>query len=530
MSIIIKQLSYTHPDRETLFQNISFTLSDNEKVSLIGKNGTGKSTFLRIISGELHPSSGQIIYKENPYFVPQHFGQYDQCTVAQALGISTKIEALHAILNGSISEKHFTALNDDWAIEERIKEAFAFWEIQHILPAQQMQTLSGGEKTKVFLSGIEIYNPSIILMDEPSNHLDKKSRQLLYDFIRKSNKTILIVSHDRTLLNTIDKTLELEQNEIKTYGGNYEFYKQQKEKQIESLEQQLSEKEKELRKSRKLKQQEIEKQNKRYVRGEKQSIKKGIPRIMMDTLKDKAESSSAKLKKTHEDKSESISSELKKLRDELPEIKNLKLNIENANLHKGKILISLENVNFFYRETDFLWENSLTFEVISGDRIVISGTNGSGKTTLIQLLLGLLTPQKGKINKAEFNYIYIDQEYSLLQNELSIYEQVQLFNERLLEEHELKILLNRFLFSSHTWDKKVQMLSGGEKMKLIFCCLIIGNNAPDLFILDEPTNNLDIQSLDIITSTLKNYEGTIILISHDQYFIRELNVNKEINL
>ena len=524
MSIIIKQLSYFHSNKEVLFQNINFSLPENQKAALIGNNGVGKSTLLRIIAGDLQPSSGEIIYGEKPYFMPQHFGQYNRFSVAQALGIDRKIDALHAILNGNADEQNFATLNDDWTIEEKTKTAFALWNISHIELSQTLDTLSGGEKTKVFLSGIEIYSPTTIVMDEPSNHLDRKSREQLYELIRNLRASILVVSHDRTLLNLLDRVYELERNEIKSYGGNYEFYKQQKEEQSAARKAELSEKEKALRKAKKDIRNENEKQSKRASRGEKHSLKQGVPRIMMKTLKDSAEASSSKLKQVHEDKIDTIAAELKSLRKELPEVKGLKLNIENANLHKGKILITAENINFAYNRHAPLWKEPLSFEIVSGDRIVIGGENGSGKTTLIQLLLGKLAPTKGKLIRNDFDYVYIDQEYSLLENELTLYEQVQKFNERLLEEHELKTLLNRFQFPFDSWSKKIQMLSGGEKMKLIFCCLMISNNAPDVFILDEPTNNLDIRSLEIVASTLKNYEGTILLISHDQYFIDELGI------
>lgn len=526
----IKQLTYIHSDREVLFQNINFSLSEGQKAALIGHNGAGKSTFLRIIAGDLKPSSGEILYQDKPYYIPQHFGQHNRLSVAQALRIDKKVNALHAILAGNADEQNFTALEDDWTIEERVKEAFALWNISHIDLLQTLDSLSGGEKTKVFLAGIEIYSPSVILMDEPSNHLDKKSRMQLYELIRSSRASVLVVSHDRTLLNLLERVYELEKNEIKAYGGNYEFYKQQKEEQMAALEEQLSEKEKALRKAKKDIREENEKQNKRAVRGEKHSIKQGVPRIMMKTLKDKAEMSSSKLKQVHEDKIGSITDELKALRKELPDIKGLKLNVENAHLHKGKVLVLAEKLNFAYKEAEPLWKEPLNFEIVSGDRMVISGGNGSGKTTLIQLILRRFEPLEGKLTCVDFDYVYIDQEYSLLNNELTLLEQVQEFNKRLLEDHELRVLLNRFQFPMDSWNKKIAMLSGGEKMKLIFCCLMISNNAPDLFILDEPTNNLDIQSLEIVAETLKNYDGTILLISHDQYFIQELNINKEIDL
>ena len=149
---------------------------------------------------------------------------------------------------------------------------------------------------------------------------------------------------------------------------------------------------------------------------------------------------------------------------------------------------------------------------------------------MLNVILGKLEPTEGCIDRAEFNYIYVDQEYSMIDNKLTVFEQVEQYNSRHLLEHELKTLLHRFLFPKETWDKTCDMLSGGEKMKLVFCCLMVSNKTPDVLALDEPTNNLDIQSMDIITSAVRNYQGTILLISHDQYFASDIGIGKHINL
>ena len=529
MSIIIKQLSYIHPDKEALFQHISLSVSDGQKISIIGRNGSGKSTLLRILSGNLPYSSGEIVYSEKPYYIPQHFGQYNELTIAEALGIAKKLNALHAILAGDASVDNFNDLNDDWNIEDRALAALAAWGLERFSLSQKMDTLSGGEKTKVFLSGIAIHSPSIILLDEPSNHLDKKGRKQLYRFVEESHSAIIVVSHDRTLLNLLDLTYELTSNGMDLYGGNYEFYKNEKEKKLSALQEQLDDKEKALRLARKTAREAMERQQKHDVRGEKANAKKGVPRIVMGNLKSKAEKSTSKLKDIHANKIENIAEDLSKIKNAIPDMKELKLNFGDAALHTGKILIDAKEINFGYGDS-FLWQENVTFQIRSGDRILIAGNNGAGKTTLIKLLLGQLEPQTGTLNRAEFNYLFIDQEYSIINNALTIYEQTQQFNTRLLPEHELKMNLTRFLFPKETWNKKTSQLSGGEKMRLMICCMQVANNLPDIFVLDEPTNNLDIQSLEILTSTLRSYQGTILLISHDGYFSNEIGIEQTLEL
>ena len=178
----------------------------------------------------------------------------------------------------------------------------------------------------------------------------------------------------------------------------------------------------------------------------------------------------------------------------------------------------------------FLWKTPLSFLIKSGDRLCVKGLNGSGKTTLLKLITGQLQTQTGTLTRADFTYVYLNQEYSIIDDRSSVLEQAYAFNSCNLPEHEIKIILNRFLFPAAEWDKSCRKLSGGEKMRLAFCCLMISNNTPDMFILDEPTNNLDIQSIEIITATIKNYTGTVIAISHDDYFIKEIDIDQPILL
>ncbi len=529
MGIVVKQLSYIHPNREYLFNNINFSISKGEKIALIGGNGAGKSTLLEIIAGQIQAASGDVSSSEKPFYVPQHFGQYDDLTVAQSLGINQKLEALQAIINGDGSLSNFSKLDDDWNIEERALAALELWSIEHIKLSQSMHKLSGGEKTKVFLSGIAIHSPSIILFDEPSNHLDTESRKQLHHLIETGKATMIVVSHDRNLLNLLDLTYELNKNGIKVYGGNYEFFKDQKKEELRALEAQADHKEKALRQAKQIAREAAERKQKEDSRGNKKQIKKGVPRIFMNTIRNKAEQSTSKLQEVHADKVNGLLQNLQQIKQELPELKELKMVFENASLHVGKILITAQNINFGY-QSKYIWENPLSFQVRSGDRVAITGRNGVGKTTLLKLMMGSLKASTGTLSIADFKHLYIDQEYSLLDNRLTIFEQVQEFNTSHLPEHRLKTLLHQFLFKVDMWDKTCGQLSGGEKIKLIFCCLLVSNNSPELIILDEPTNNLDIQSLEVITSVIKDYKGTLLVISHDEYFINEIGVEEEIRL
>lgn len=539
MSISIQQISYIHPDKEVLFSDLNFAISKGQKLGLVGNNGCGKSTLLQIIAGQLSPSSGVIVRPDDLYYIPQHFGQYDSLTIAQALQIERKQQALHAILSGDASNENFVILDDDWNIEERSIAALDLWGLGQFTLSYPMNLLSGGEKTRVFLAGMDIHHPSVILMDEPTNHLDSSGRQRLYDWIEKYRSTLLVVSHDRTLLNLLPEICELEKHQINYYGGNYEFYKEQKTLMQEALQQRIEEKEKALRIARKVARETAERRDKQNVRGEKSNIKKGVPRIVLNALQGKSEKSTSKLTGVHQEKAEKLTNERNQLRGSLSPTAALKTDFNSSSLHTGKILVTAKEINFSYHSNSInndiqensiskqqLWQAPVSFQLKSGDRLRIEGANGSGKTTLLKLITGQLQPQEGTLTRTDFSYVYLNQEYSIIDDRNSILEQAYAFNSRNLPEHEIKIILNRYLFPASEWDKSCRKLSGGEKMRLAFCCLMISNNTPDMFILDEPTNNLDIQSIEIITATIKNYAGTVIAISHDNYFIQEIGVEQ----
>lgn len=526
--LILQNISYTHPNKDLLFSDINLAVNNHEKTALIGNNGAGKSTLLKIIAKELQPSNGQVSVETEPYFVPQIFGQFNHLTIAEALKIDKKLNALKEILNGNTSEENFNLLNDDWTIEDRCNDALQAWQLTDLDLSQKMEALSGGQKTKVFLAGISIHQPELILLDEPSNHLDIASRQVLYDFIQTTKSTLIVVSHDRKLLNLLDTVCELSKHGIKVYGGNYDFYKEQKQIENNALSQDIQSKEKALRKAKEKERETLERQQKLDNRGKGRQEKAGVARIMMNTLRNSAENSTSKLKNVHSEKIGGISRDLQELRSSLPDIDKMKFGFDNSALHKGKILFTATNINFAYAQP--LWTENLNFQITSGERIALKGQNGSGKTTFIRLILGDIETQTGTIYRADNESVYIDQDYSLLDNKLKVYEQAQQFNTSALQEHEIKIRLNRFLFTKEDWDKPCRALSGGERMRLLLCCLTINSKSPDIIIFDEPTNNLDIQNVAILTTAINEYQGTLIVVSHDETFLEQINIERTIEL
>lgn len=531
MSLQIQDLSYIHPNKDILFQHISFSLSSGEKCAIVGDNGVGKSTLLKIIAGRLSPAAGKVICDDSLYMIPQHFGQFDMMTVAEALGMAEKLGALSAILDGRGTERDFELLNDNWFIQESMAEAFARWQIGYITPDRMMGDLSGGEKTKVFLAGLDMEQPSVVLMDEPTNHLDTKGRTLLYEYINRSKRSILVASHDRTLLNLLPAIYEMSPSGMQFYPMSYNAYRKVADTETAAKIAQMENQQKELAKAEKIARKTMERQQKHTSRGEKQTEKKCVARIAKGLLRNQAEATTSRLNKIQQEKLESMSREIQDIRASIGESVSMKINIGSSLLANRKQLVAARHISFKYVGQDMLWQQApLDISIYSGERIRLQGDNGCGKSTLLKLITGALQPTDGLIYRCEpLNILYLDQEYSCLDNELTVYEQLVACNTR-KPEHELKMLLSRFLFTVPTWNKRCGNLSGGEKMKLALCRLLVCEQAPDMIIADEPTNNIDIASMDILTDTLKKYKGTLLVVCHDEQFVQDVGIERTISI
>ncbi|MCH3995739.1 MAG: ATP-binding cassette domain-containing protein [Prevotella sp.] len=529
MSIVVSGISYHYLNQSVLFESVSFSVHQGEKVSIIGHNGIGKSTLLKLLKGELVPSSGSVRLSPLPYYIPQQINIGEQ-TVAESLGVKEKIAALNAICRGSSDQKYYNMLNDDWDIETRCHVALEYWDLQNLDLETSFSELSGGEKEKVLLAGLTLHHPDIVLLDEPTNHLDSSSREKLYGYVSSSKSLMVIVSHDVRLLNLVNRTYELSTDGIKLYGGNYDFYREQKRVEEIALEQQIHAERTTLRIAQERAREVRERQMRRASQGERDKKKGGDSRIVMNARRNLAENSSEKLKEKQSNIVHGVKQHLSKLLDQQKKNVELKLDVDASRQRMGKSLITVEHLNFGYPANAFLWKTPIDLEVRSGDRVHIIGNNGSGKTTFVRLLLGELKPTEGKIVKSHFSYAYLDQECSRLNRPGTVLELAEQYNAGHLPDHEVKLRLNRALFPKETWDKCCRDLSGGERMRLYLCCLMISNSAPDMFILDEPTNNLDLSSLSILIHTIENYRGTVLAISHDDYFINRIGITKSIEL
>jgi ATPase subunit of ABC transporter with duplicated ATPase domains len=523
--ISIQQLGYNFPNGTNLFNNLSFIINQGEKIALIGDNGVGKSTLFKIITGELKETSGHTKIEGNIAIVPQIFSL--QGTISECLEIKRIIDAIASVESGNTSEDTFDIIGNNWDIEDQAKNQLNLFKMGYLDLNQDSSTLSGGEKIKLLLIKALLAGADFILMDEPTNNLDITTKQQLLEIVKSIKCGVFIVSHDRELLNNMDKITEMRKDKIRVFGGNYDFYKAIKEKEQQDLEKEYSV----LKKEQKAKKQEIQDRQKDTSKSIKRGVKKlenkKIDKNQMNKnqMKQVIASSNQKKDNLATEKMQENSKDMYQIKHQLKENK-INIPMPQKPFLRNAIL-SIKNASFSYDNKRVLLDD-LSCHLSGGEKLQIKGNNGSGKSTLIKLILGELKTIKGSV-ELKGKAIFIDQSLSILDKEKSLLDNFLSLNPGAKINDAHKILAS-FLFKKEQVHKLAEVLSGGELLKACLACILGTEEQPDLIILDEPTNNLDIKSIDILENVLAQYQGSLIIVSHDDKFAKNIGIDKTIEL
>jgi ATPase subunit of ABC transporter with duplicated ATPase domains len=525
-----QNLAYYLPDGTLLFKNFNFNISSG-KIGIIGKNGLGKTTLLKIITGELKQTEGEIIRNGKISYFPQNIHEYFNYSISKILNVDKKLEALKRAELGLASIEDLQIISNDWNLENEIKQIISKFIKKNISLDRIGNTLSGGEMMSILFVKVLLEKPDIIIFDEPTNNLDLELKRYFYDFLNISNSIFIIVSHDINLLNKMDAIIEISNLGLKYYSGNYDFYlEQMKIEESSNLNKLTNLNERLLRqKQKELKIQENLFRN--SSRSHKRAIKEGMSALEIGSKKEVSGKNQGKLSLCHFEKTNKLIEEKNFIEEKLR--KNYKINIDiiPVKLPDKKMMISLSQLNHKFNNSDhYLWKNNININFFGSSRVLIKGNNGSGKTTLIKMIMNKLKPTIGEVFCATNKIAYLDQNCSLLKSEISIFDNFKNFASLDMEEHEIRIKAGRFLFYNVQVFKKVSILSGGEKLRATLACVLAMNQSPDVFILDEPTNNLDIESMEILSYHLNEYKGTLILISHDENFLKDIRLEQVLEL
>ena len=524
MCIVVCDLSYRYTNRQSLFEAIRFSVPPGGKAAIVGNNGTGKSTLLKLLAGELTPVSGSVACAACPCYVPQQ-PDLAGLSVAEALGAAEKIAALRAICAGSTDPVHYDTLGDDWEIEAKCRAALDGWGLHRVGTDTRAETLSGGERTKLLLAGASLRKPEILLLDEPTNHLDEEGRRQLCAFVRDTRATVVVVSHDITLLNLLETTYELSPLGLKRYGGNYDFYREQKRIERQALEQRIDAAQSALKQARRRAQEIRERQEKRAAQGERK--KDQAPRILRKGLKDSGEWTASRLRNQHAEIIGRDSEKIAGLRARQQRECLLRIDFDDAQLHDGKLLAEFRGVDFAYPGGRPLWVEPLDAAIRSGERIRLRGGNGAGKTTLLSILTGLLKQRNGEITfdgrkltprqRRALSYLVMqDTDYQLFAS--SVEEELSLGIQEDCKE-KVDAALEALELSEYR-EQHPAALSGGQKQRVTIGAAIV-KDSPVIY-FDEPTSGLDYDSMVRVSRLIEQLSASgviVFVVSHDFEFI-----------
>ncbi|MEU7855119.1 ABC-F family ATP-binding cassette domain-containing protein [Nonomuraea sp. NPDC049141] len=525
-SIVVDGVSFAWADGTPVLDGLDAAFPAG-RTGLIGANGSGKSTLLRIIAGELVPRTGSVSVVGEVGHLPQNLSLKATRTVSDLLGISAARSALHAIEAGDVAEEHFAAVGDDWDVEERARAELDRLGLDHVGLDRTVATLSGGETVMVALAAQFLKRPDVLLLDEPTNNLDLDARRRLYAAVAAWPGVMLIVSHDRALLELVDQIADLREGAVRRYGGNLSDYEEMLAAEQEAAERGVRVAEADVKRQRRDLVEARTKLDRRQRYGKKMYANKREPKIIMQARKRQAQVSAGKHRNMHIEKLEEARDRLTEAEQAVRDDAEIRIELPGTAVPAGRVVLELPLRDTFRTSTDPAGAGpegagggpgrALEELVVRGpERIALLGPNGSGKTTLLRRIAehGANVPVR-----------YLAQRLDLLDDSLSVLDNVRALAPA-APVPEVRGRLARFLFRGDRVSRPAGTLSGGERFRATLAALLSAEPPPQLLLLDEPTNNLDLPSVRQLAQALAAYRGALIVASHDLPFLEMLGLTR----
>ncbi|MEU8124077.1 ABC-F family ATP-binding cassette domain-containing protein [Spirillospora sp. NPDC049024] len=519
-AIVCSDLSFAWEDGTVVLDGLDAAFGTG-RTGLIGVNGSGKSTLLKIIAGELRPGSGTVSVEGEIGYLPQNLVLDDTATVSDLLGITATRAALHAIERGEATEENFTAVGDDWDVEERARAELDRLGLGHLDLDRTVPTLSGGEAVMTGLAARFLARPDVLLLDEPTNNLDLDARHRLYEAVASWTGVLVVVSHDRELLDRVDEIADLRDGAVRSFGGNLSAYEDLLAVEREAAERTVRAAETDLRRQKRELEEAHVKLARRKRYGSKMQENKREPKIVMGERKRQAQVSAGKHRIMHEERLADARTRLTEAEEAVREDAGIRVELPATRVPAGRTVLTVTGLTAPEPEPGTLAE----LIVRGPERIALVGPNGSGKTTFLRALVGDRVPEGTAVKLGVDGVRYLPQRLDVLDEDLSVVENVRV-QAPSAPPARIRAGLARFLFRGARADQPAGTLSGGERFRAVLASLLLAEPAPQLLLLDEPTNNLDMASAAQLGQALAAYEGALVVVSHDVPFLRTLGITR----
>lgn len=509
-SLTLDRVTFTLPDGRVLFSDISAHIDATTPTGLVGRNGVGKSVLARLLAGQLAPTAGHIQRQGEVHLLAQHSGHLPG-SIAALAGVAAPLQALARIEAGSVDPADFTAVGERWTLHDQLQAQWQQLGLPALDPWQPAATLSGGQAMQVALAGALLSNADALVLDEPSNHLDRAARHRLLDALAGWRGGLVVVSHDRELLRALPRILELSPGVLRTYGGNYDLYAAQKHDERSAANDLLALRKRERRHQQYEHQQQHDRLQHRQAQGQRAARTANQAAILLGGQKSRSENSNGRWQALQAERSATADARVREAAAQVDDAAQIALLTPTLTDPGPQRVAHLDNAHLPWAPPP--WQQiSLTLQ--RGQRVGVRGANGSGKSTLLRVLAGQLAPPAGHAHTAA-RVALLDQALSLLPPQGTALGLLQQANPG-ASEGTLRTQLALLGLDATRSLRPLHTLSGGERLKAALATLLYAQVPPHLLLLDEPGNHLDLPSLEALEQMLGQYTGTLVIVSHDQ--------------
>lgn len=518
-SFILHQITCQFPTGDNLFGPLNLTLEPS-LCALVGRNGSGKTRLLRLLAGLDEPAAGHIERFGSHFYVAQQHAISPQTTVAELLGYDAIFAARKRIDSGDYQPGDLDALDGHWDVAERLSEAFINAQLPPFDPDKPAAELSGGERIRALLCGAFTADADFLLLDEPTNHLDRQGRAWFYDQLRRYQGGVLVASHDRELLEQVPRILELSSSGLRSYGGNYADYQTQRDAEQQAARAALEHAATERKRTRARMQKEHDDSQRRSAKTLRTVDTLNIASFERVKYKGAAKERIGAWKKQHSEQNAELNAAVNKARERVEDDNPVMFTLPGSQIPEGKQVLVLEDVVLPH-----VLVPPVTMRMDGPMHVALKGPNGCGKSTLLKTILGEIAPRSGTC-KVSVNCAYLDQHLSHLDLSQSVMTHLNLSHTP-LEEGVLRTRLAQLQLGADKVTLPLAELSGGERLKAALACVLWRAEATQLLLLDEPTNHLDLASVQAIEAALAGFPGALLVVSHDEAFLRGLTLTHE---